>query len=385
MGVEFRLGGQDHNKVEDFLAQRPSGVHAIILDTKAAKHQQAAAEAAADAGIEVLFEPATERLTEPGFELPGLAYYRPELYDIDALSRDQGERTRLVDAVWAAHPSFVTVRTPPHFFVRDERAAHLNVALAEDARARYEGKLRPTLVLSSRYPIAAAGELAAEYIASGITELELRISPLGGENESVRKVRAAFALLDAFTSAGLTVTLGQSGNIGQVALALGHAGHFSIGIGMREKVDHVAAITRQKAPPKQSEDGETQSGGPTAGIYLPGLALTSNPRVGRVFLANTDIRTRVGCRLGICGTSVHGPGLDPRAHYLHARTHEVQQLISRPQRWRHSSEIDRLRRALELRELINRSYLADGSKAIPTRTLGSLINDIESERAHRTA
>jgi hypothetical protein len=51
MGVEFRLGGQDHNKVEDFLAHHPSGVHAIVLDTKAAKHQQAAAEAAVDAGV----------------------------------------------------------------------------------------------------------------------------------------------------------------------------------------------------------------------------------------------------------------------------------------------------------------------------------------------
>jgi len=385
MGVEFRLGGQDHNKVEDFLAHRPSGVHAIVLDTKAAKHQQAAAEAAVGAGVEVLFEPATERLTEPGYELPGLAYYRPELYNIDILSRDHAARAGLVDAVFSATPSFVTVRTPPHFFVRDERAAHLNVALAEDAHVRYGGKLRPTLVLSSRYPAAAAGQLAAEYVAAGITELELRISPLGGEYESVRKVRTAFALLDAFTSAGLTVTLGQSGNIGQVALALGHAGHYSVGIGMREKVDHVAAITRQKTPPKQSEDGEKQSGGPTAGIYLPGLALTTKPQVGRGFLTNTDIRTRVGCRLGICGTSVRGPGLDPRAHYLHARTHEVQQLLSRPQQWRQSSEIDRLRRALELRELVNRNYLTDGAKPIPTRTLGSLINDIEGERAHRTA
>lgn len=102
MGVEFRLGGQDHHKVEDFLAQHPAGVHAIILDTKAAKHQQAAAEAASDARVEVLFEPATERLTEAGFELVGLPYYRTDLYDINVLSRDQGERTRLVDAVWAA-------------------------------------------------------------------------------------------------------------------------------------------------------------------------------------------------------------------------------------------------------------------------------------------
>lgn len=70
MGVEFRLGGGDHKVVEDFLAHQAAGVSAIVVDTKAAKHQQAAAEAAADAGVKVYFDPATERLADVGFELP---------------------------------------------------------------------------------------------------------------------------------------------------------------------------------------------------------------------------------------------------------------------------------------------------------------------------
>lgn len=66
MGVEFRLGGGDHKVVEDFLAHQAAGVSAIVVDTKAAKHQQAAAEA----GAKIYFDPATERLADVGFELP---------------------------------------------------------------------------------------------------------------------------------------------------------------------------------------------------------------------------------------------------------------------------------------------------------------------------
>jgi len=77
VGVEFRLGHQDHKKVEDFLSRSPAGVSSVVLDTKAAHHQSGAAEAARDAGVGVIFDPQTDRLCEPGFDLPGLAYYRP--------------------------------------------------------------------------------------------------------------------------------------------------------------------------------------------------------------------------------------------------------------------------------------------------------------------
>ena len=72
MSVEFRLGHADHKVVEDFLTHHPAGVSAIVLDPKAARHQQHAAEAAREAGVDVIFDPATERLTGPGFDLPQL-------------------------------------------------------------------------------------------------------------------------------------------------------------------------------------------------------------------------------------------------------------------------------------------------------------------------
>jgi hypothetical protein len=203
----------------------------------------------------------------------------------------------------------------------------------------------------------------------------------------VRKIRSAFGLLDAFTDAGLTVTLGLSGNIGQTALALGHAEHYSVGIGMRERVDHAGAISRQKQPPKPpSADGEEDGGGgPTAGIYLPGPALTVSRRLGAAFLANTDIRTRVGCRLGACGSSVHGPANDPRGHYLHARAHEVDRLLAAPAPWRPGIEVDRLTRARDLRALINARYRSPDASELRTRTLASLLEDIALEREQKTA
>ncbi|CCH86264.1 conserved protein of unknown function [Modestobacter italicus] len=386
MGVEFRLGGGDHKVAEDFLAHQAAGVSAIVVDTKAAKHQQAAAEAAADAGVKVYFDPATERLADVGFELPGLAYYPPTPYDVDKLAQQPAQRTALVAGVLAAHPRFVTTVTPPHFFVRDERSANLNVSLAEETLHEHGADVRATLVLSSRYPVAAAAELAAEYRRAGIRDMELRISPLGGEDESVRKIRSSFALLRAFTDSALTVTLGLSGNVGQTAMALGHAQHYSVGIGLRERVNHAGTISRQKQPPKPPKDGEEDGGGgPIAGIYLPGPALTVSRKLGASYLANTDIRTRVGCRLGACGTSVSGPKNDPRGHYLHARATEVDKLMSTPERWRPGMEVDRLTRARDLRRLINDKHRGPEDPVLNIRTLSSLLEDIAIEREQKTA
>lgn len=69
MGIQFRLGPNDHKPVEDFLSRDHTGTDAITLDTKAARHQVAAAAAAVDAGLDVYWEPAAERLAEAGFGL----------------------------------------------------------------------------------------------------------------------------------------------------------------------------------------------------------------------------------------------------------------------------------------------------------------------------
>jgi hypothetical protein len=68
-GIQFRLGPGDHKPVADFLSREHAGATAITLDTKAARHQHDAAAGAVDAGLDVHWEPAVERLATPGFGL----------------------------------------------------------------------------------------------------------------------------------------------------------------------------------------------------------------------------------------------------------------------------------------------------------------------------
>lgn len=387
MGVEFRLGHQDHKKVEDFLSRSPAGVSAIVLDTKVARHQTGAAEAARDADVAVIFDPQTDRLCDPGFDLPGLAYYRPGLmYDVDRLAVDAASRDRLVAEVAQAHPELVTVATPPYFYASDDRSALLNVTLAEAMTHATALPVRAPVVMPKAYGAKTADRLAREYYAAGVRHIDLRLSPLGGEDEGVPKIKSAFKIADAFKAVGLHVTLGQSGNIGRAAVALGHADGYSVGVGMREQFNHAGMISRQKQPPREPIDGEEQSGVAVGGIYLAGLSLTLPRKVGRALLDNTDVRTKIGCRIDECGRSVAGPSNDPRMHYLHARAAEMADMLAQPAAaWRAKAEMDRLRRALDLREMINDRYLPEGASPLKTRTLRSLIADIVVERAARTA
>ena len=386
MTVEFRLGRQDHLKVEDFLASTPGGVSAITLDTRAHRTQAAAAEAADQLDIDVLFDPATERLADPGFELPGFRYADAAPYDLDRLVRDGPARAQLVEAVIEGHPSTITAVTPPHFYVSDERGLSLNVALAEETRHFTDLPLRATLVVARAYAHGAARGMAAEYAQAGIAELELRLSPLGGENEGPAKIKSVFAICDTFRAAGIRVTLGQSGNIGRAAVALGHADAYSVGVGMREKTDYSAGLYRQLNPaPPSSDDESSGPRGALAGIYLPGPSLLVSRTVGAALLANTDIRTRIGCRLGTCRENIAGPAHDPRGHYLHARAAEMHGMQDQPSAWRAKGEFDRVRRALELRRLLNRHHLDLLQSPVKTRTLETLLADIDQESRAQTA
>ncbi|WP_231750689.1 alkyl sulfatase C-terminal domain-containing protein [Mycobacterium sp. NAZ190054] len=92
MGIQFRLGPNDHKQVEDLLSREHAGTDAIILDTKAARHQAAAATAAVEAGLRVYWEPAAERLAAEGFGLDKLPLCTGRPYGINALAEDQSAR-----------------------------------------------------------------------------------------------------------------------------------------------------------------------------------------------------------------------------------------------------------------------------------------------------
>jgi hypothetical protein len=250
MGIQFRLGPGDHKPVEDFLARDYGGTTAITLDTKAARRQQDAAAAAIDAGLHVYWEPATERLTTTGYGLDKYPLWIGSPYDTEGLSTDARRRQRLVEATLDAHPSAVTHLTAPHFYVTNDRAAHLNVDLAERTRLRSTTKpTRAVLTISTLALGHLSVDLPAEYAAAGIDTIEIRLSPFGGDDESLRKIRKAFGFLHDFRERGVHVTLGQSGNIGQTALALGYADAYSVGVGMLEKVNHAQTLARYRRKP----------------------------------------------------------------------------------------------------------------------------------------
>lgn len=383
MTVQFRLGHNHHKVVEDFLSRSPRATSAITLDSKAARHQVHAAEAARDQGLWVFYEPSTERLSERGYGQEAFPTWAGAPYEIDVLAADLRAREALVQRTIEAHPDGVTHVTSPQFYVDNERTARLNIDLAEMTRMRAAHRpTRSVLTIANRFAKRHAAEMASEYVRAGVTDVELRLSPFGGEDESLKKIHDGFAAAQSFTDAGLRVTLGQSGNLGQVAVALGHVEAYSVGIGLLERVNHSALVSRQRQVPKLRTD-EDSGGGPLTGVYLNGLALTAPPRVARTVLGHSDLRTRVGCREGRCGTNVRGPLLDTRDHYLHSRDSQMRRLLDQPEGWRPTAEIERLRAALNLREHINANFLGPDRLAIrplPTRTLESLITDIERAR-----
>jgi hypothetical protein len=378
MGIQFRLGPNDHKTVEDFLSREHAGTNSITLDTKAARYQSDAAAAAIEARVHVYWEPAAERLAAPGFDLDKLPLWAGQPYDIDHLSHDLAARAALVGLTIEKHPALATHVTAPHFYVTTERTARLNVDLAERTRLVL-GHDKPTraVVTVATTSINRLGiDLAAEYAGAGIQDIEIRFSPLGTDDEGIRKIRTVFTVLDQFREHGMTVTLGLSGNIGRAALALGHADAYSVGLGMLEKVNHSQIMARYRKAP----DPEKGGGGAPGGIYLPRLSATVPAKAARQLLSHTDIRTRVGCRIGTCRNSVTGPLDNRRAHYLHSRSSEVAETLRRPAPWRGAMEIDRLNEAIALRERVNNHYLSDEVHKLGTRTLRSLIDEIEHEQ-----
>ena len=198
-----------------------------------------------------------------------------EPYSTDALSTDARARQSLVEKTLASHPSAVTHVTAPHFYMTDDRTAHLNIDLAERTRLSSTKATRAVVTISTTVLGHLSMNLPAEYAGAGIRAIEVRLSPFGGDDEGIRKIRKAFSFLDEFRERGMSLTLGLSGNIGRAALALGHADAYSVGVGLLEKVNHAQTIARYRREPDPEKD---QGGVPQPASTSPGWWPPSPPK-----------------------------------------------------------------------------------------------------------
>lgn len=142
MGIQFRLGPNDHKQVEDFLSREHAGTDAITLDTKAAltrplRRQPPWRRACGCTGNPPLSGLPTRASASSscrcGPAVPTASMLLPRI----------NRHAALVDLTVEKHPALVTHVTAPHFYVTDERTARLNVDLAERTRLAV-GKDKPT-------------------------------------------------------------------------------------------------------------------------------------------------------------------------------------------------------------------------------------------------
>jgi hypothetical protein len=212
--------------------------------------------------------------------------------------------------------------------------------------------------------------VAAQYLDAGVTDLEVRISPLGGEDQGPLTIRRTMQVLGEMREAGLQTTLGLSGVIGHVTTALGLTDGFSTGVGLGERYDYKDQIVNQRRRFQQATFGQS------ARVFVADASLSLPPKIASAPYGDPRIRAELGCRIGRCSHSLDGPLRDPRGHYLHARAAAVQHVVSLPPAWRSTSTRDELVRAREFRQRLFRHLPRDVDQP-KGRTLDSLIGEID--------
>lgn len=374
-GIEFRIGFNDHHKVEEFLTGNPDGVDAVRIDARCLKRHAEVIDAARRNNVNVYVEPLTERFAAVGFRadtvpyapLPGSVISRRTLASV-------ADRARFVERVLEHQLDVASALTPPHLFVDNDDSLNLNVGLVRQAAAVVdtEHTIRPILAVSGHYLRRAAIDIATRYIDAGVAKLELRVSPLGGEDQGPLTIQRTVHSLSTLRSAGLRPMLGLSGTIGHATTALGLTDGYSTGVGLGERYNYKDQIANQRR--LHQDDGATF--GQSARVYIVAANLSLPPRVAAELYQNPAIRAELGCRIGRCAHSLDGPLRDPRGHYLHARAAAVVQLLGLPVAWRTTSARDELVRARDFRQRLLTHLPADANRP-KGRTLDSLISEVD--------
>lgn len=376
MKIEFRLSRNDHRVVEDFLASRPDHVGTILVEAPHLERQAAAIEVARSVGVDVAVELHIERLAFEGFDPDHLDYVDRVPINPAELGTDSA-RIEFVKRVVAVQEPFATQTTAPSFHADTRELLDLNLRLASEtaAVANQDQPIR-TVLSTSRTLLTDQGAsiVGARYRQAGVNVLDLRISPLGDAEEGPAKIRSIFRLSELVRDSGLHVVLGHQGTIGPVAVALGVVHAFSVGVGHREQYNFRQLVASQRRNASRPRDDDEDRRGLISGIRLPALDLTASRSLGRALIADTGIRSR----LGIEAETIDAPTSDPRPAYLDSRHRQVAALAGLPsQRWRVMREIERISRAIELRQLVNAGHLPDAFNPLQTRTLASMKGVLE--------
>jgi hypothetical protein len=335
LGLYFRPGRNDHQKLLDLLAEGQLSISGLVLDAcLVGRHEELRREAISH-GLEAILDPRScELATEGGFRRSGVcdlpwAFERPHV--ASDLIGEPGDALASGIARFAIEHDYNAVLAPTHLLAAGSRDGWLDVdvALARSLRRALDAggaeavPVYYPLVLPSAV-LRDAGQ--RETLMSALRRVPadavwLRVTPFGTNSGPLAIKRYIEACHD-LQRLELPLIAEHVGAAGLPLLAFGAVGGIESGITLGEQFD-VRPLVR---PPSNSEPFA-----PAPRVYLPELGAFLTRARAAAFFDNRQMKVFFGCKNGRCCRRGWADMIaDPRRHFLLRRAGEVARLSRAP-------------------------------------------------------
>lgn len=385
LGLYFRPGRNDHQKLLDLLAEEQLSISGIVLDACLVGRQEELRREAVSHGLEAILDPRScELATEGGFQRSGVcdlpwALDRPHV--ASDLIGEAGEALAAGIARFAIEHGYNAVLAPSHLLAEASRDRWLDVdvSLARWLRRALDAGgaetvpvYYPLVLPSTVFKDPAQREALVRALRRVPADaLWLRITPFGSNSGPLAIKRYIEACHD-LQRLELPLVAEHVGAAGLPLLAFGAVGGIESGITLGEQFDARPLVR----PPSNSEPFA-----PSPRVYLPELGAFLTRAKAQAFFENRQMKVFFGCKNGRCCRRGSADMIaDPRRHFMLRRAGEVARVSQAPSTVRPQLYLDEFLRPAT--DLGLRAAQVDESLARVQRkleswrvTLGALISN----------
>lgn len=312
--LTIRSGPNDHRVVESLLAPGGAGIFKsrrpvigqLVVDATVAAMRPSLSDAAAAAGIPYLVDPITPLLQ--GELRPEDRWARLPFGQARALTPDDFEdlsaRRQLIEQVVGFQMDLgATAIIPPYAYASGPSDPWFAINLqfigeTADQMARSHISLRLAPILAGQLQhfgqparwAEGVGLFARRACATDPLFVGLCMSPAGAPNESYGKVHRLFALALRLRAEGVPTLAWRQGIYGPGLVAAGLDG-YETGIGVRERADIAASISRRKPRPL----GNVSKPRTPQGVYVPPFGRSLTLPFFRELIEDVRFRADIVC------------------------------------------------------------------------------------------
>jgi len=312
--LSIRPGLNDHRVVESLLAPGGSGIFKsrrpvigqLVADATVAAARPALADAAAAAGIPYLVDPLTPLLQgelAPNDRWARLPFGQEEAVTPTDLQDSNARRDLIARVVTFQMDLCATAIIPPYTYALSPSDPwfQLNLQLIRetaDYMIRSRVRLRVVPILAGQLQHFGQPGRWAEglglfsRVASSTDPLfiGLCMSPAGAADESYGKVHRLFALALRLRAQGMRTVAWRQGIYGPGLVAAGLDG-YETGIGVRERTDIAASVSRRKPrPPTRNDKPRTPQG-----LFVLPFGRSLSLPLARQLLEDVRLRANIVC------------------------------------------------------------------------------------------